>query len=130
MTADVVTVEGADTLARTLKEFGGSLDDMSGPNRRAGEAIGSAAVSRTPRRTGRLAGSMRVDVAPTDVSVSFGATHAAPIHWGVGSRVGMRGPHNIAPTLYLTNALAAQEDTVAGIYLEELDNRLGRVKGA
>jgi hypothetical protein len=126
----MVTVEGADTLARTLKAFESSLDDLSDANRRAGEAVGSAAVSRAPRRTGRLAGSVRVDVAPNDVSVSFGATHAAPIHWGVGPRVGLRGPHNIAPSLFLSDALAAQEDAIGGIYEDVLDNRLAKVRGA
>jgi hypothetical protein len=127
---DAVEVKGADRLASTLREFARSLDDLSDANRRAGEAIGSAARGRVPKRTGRLAGSMRIDAAPKDVSVAFGAVHAAPIHWGVGPRVGLRGPHNIAPTLFLTGALAASEDEVADIYVEAIDRRMGKVRGA
>jgi hypothetical protein len=73
---------------------------------------------------------MRTDVSPTDVDVSFGAVHAAPIHWGVGPRVGLRGPHNIAATLFLTTAFAGQEDAIADIYLSAIDKRLGKVQGA
>jgi hypothetical protein len=127
---DVVEVVGAARLAQTLRDFARSLGDLADANRRAGELVGSAAVSRVPRRTGRLAGSLRIDAAPTDVSVSFGASYAAPIQWGVGPRVGLRGPHNISPTLFLTGALAAQEDAVLGVYEEAIDTRMGRVRGA
>jgi hypothetical protein len=127
---DVVEVRGADRLASTLAQFDRSLSDLSDANRAAGELVGSAARSRVPRRTGRLAGSMRTDVSPTDVDVSFGAVYAAPIHWGVGPRVGLRGPHNIATTLFLTSALAASEDAVASVYLDAIDERLGKVQGA
>jgi len=127
---EIVEVKGADRLAATLREFARSLEDMADANRRAGEAIGSSAVSRVPRRTGRLAGSLRVDAAPTDVRVGFGAVHAAPIHWGVGPRVGLRGPHNIRGTLFLTEALAASETVVLNVYEEAIDTRLGKVRGA
>ena len=130
MTTDAVRVVGADRLAATLHQFAQSLGDMSDANRAAGETIGSAARTRVPRRTGRLASSMRTDVSPTDVDVSFGAVYAAPIHWGVGPRVGLRGPHNIAASLFLTAAFAAQEDTIADIYLAAIDSRLGKVQGA
>lgn len=130
MPGEVIEVKGADRLAATLGDFARSLEDMADANRRAGEAIGSSAVGRAPRRTGRLAGSLRVDAAPTDVSVGFGAVHAAPIHWGVGPRVGLRGPHNIRGTLFLTEALAASEPAVLDIYAEAVDNRLGKVRGA
>jgi hypothetical protein len=127
---DAVEVKGADRLASTLHQFSRELSDLSDANRAAGELIGSAARTRVPRRTGRLAGSMRTDVSPTDVDVSFGAVYAAPIQWGVGPRVGLRGPHNIATTLFLTNALAASESAVAEIYVGAIDERLGKVQGA
>lgn len=125
-----VEVKGADKLASTLREFSRSLDDLSDANRRAGEMVASAAVLRAPRRTGRLAGSSRTTTTPTTVDVSFGVVYAAPVHWGVGPRVGLRGPHNLPPTLFLTDALATQEDAVADVYLEAIDNRLGKVRGA
>ena len=125
-----VEVKGADRLAATLRDFSRSLDDLSDANRRAGELVASAAVQAVPRRTGRLASSRRVEAAPTTVDVSFGVVYAAPIHWGVGPRVGLRGPHNIAPTLFLSNALATQEDAVADVYLDAIDQRMGKVRGA
>jgi hypothetical protein len=126
----VLEVKGAERLERTLGEFGRSLEDMADANRRAAETVGSAAVARAPKRTGRLAGSLRIDAAPTSVEVSFGASYAAPIHWGVGPRVGLRGPHNVSPTLFLTGALEAQEDSILAVYEDAVDTRLGVVKGA
>ena len=126
---DVVQVVGADRLAATLREFSRSLDDLSDANRRAGEAVASAAVSRVPRRTGRLAGSQRVDAAPADVSVAFGAVYASPIHWGVGPRVGLRGPHNLPATLFLTDALAAQGRYDAATHLL-LKRSVGQIAAA
>lgn len=130
MPDDAVTVKGADRLASTLHQFAGSLDDLSDANRRAGESIASAARGRVPRRTGRLAASGRTDVGPASVTVAFGAVYAPPIHWGVGPRVGLRGPHNIRASLFLTGALETQEDAVADIYIDAIDQRLGKVQGA
>jgi hypothetical protein len=130
MAEQVVEVKGAERLASTLGEFARSLDDLSDVNRRAGEIVATAATLRAPRRTGRLAGSRRVDSAPTTVSVSFGAVYAAPVHWGVGPRVGLRGPHNLTPTLFLTDAFADTEGAVLDIYEKAIDTQLGKVKGA
>jgi hypothetical protein len=36
----------------------------------------------------------------------------------------------MAPTLFLTEALAAQEEAVLTVYADAIDERLGKVKGA
>lgn len=125
-----VQVEGADRLASTLGQFGRRLGDMSDPGTAAGDTIAAAAAARAPRRTGQLAGSARVAAGPKQVVVSWGVGHAAPLQWGVGARIGLRGPHNIRATYFATDALDVSEDQVVDAYADQVDRLLGQVKGA
>ena len=76
-TGTVVEVEGLDNLVRTLKKAGADLDELKDASKKAGDTVTSAAVARAPRRTGRLAGSVRPSRLAKGVRVSGGAGDGA-----------------------------------------------------
>jgi hypothetical protein len=129
--SDAVTVEGADTLARTLHTAARELANLTDTNRAVGRRLRDAGARTAPRRTGRLAGSVRA-LAPTadSVTVVAAATYARPIHFGVGPRVGLRGPHNIRPRPWLYAVLTDRTGQVVGEYRDAVDSALGKVRGA
>ena len=59
MAGAAVQVEGLDNLVRTLRKAGADLNELKDASKEAGDTITGAATGRAPRRTGRLAGSMR-----------------------------------------------------------------------
>lgn len=131
MAADGVEVDGAARLASTLGAFARSLPAVAPPA--AARIIGQQARMNAPKRTGRLAGSWAADDSAGALGLSFGngnVRYAAPIHWGVGPRPGLRGPHNIRPSLFLTRAIESTQAQWVEKYDEEITTELGKVKGA
>jgi HK97 gp10 family phage protein len=110
-------VRGADTLARTLKAAAADLQDMRGANVDAGRVLAASAQARAPRRTGRLAGSVRSSATPTGVEVTAGAPYAGYQNWGTR--------HNRA-TYFLTGAL---DTAVEPIYAKAVDQAIAQVRG-
>ena len=89
MTEPTVRILGLDRLVRTLRKAGADLDDMKTANRKAGEIVADAARARAPRRSGKLAGSIRPARQAKRARVSGGGArlpYAGPIHWGWPSR--------------------------------------------
>ena len=80
-----VTVEGADTLDRTLKAAADEIEDLRDAHSAAAGIVAGAAASRAPRRSGRLAGSISASTADGAV-VDVAAPYAGPIHWGWETR--------------------------------------------
>lgn len=130
MARDAVTVkvEGLDRLTASLAALKGDLADVAPPE--AAQIIGTAAKARAPKRTGRLASSFSSSTTNGVVSVSFGAPYAGPINFGVGPRPGLRGPHNIAATRFLTGAVSDKTSAWLNAYADEIDKQLDQVKGA
>ena len=128
--ATSVKVEGADRLARTLDAFADGLTDLDDVNGAIAARVLADARRRAPVRSGRLASSGFSTSTGTAAVVGFSARHAGPIQFGVGPRVGLRGPHNIRPNPFATDALAADERVAVDMLAAELDDRLGDVKGA
>lgn len=127
---DQVRVEGADTLARTLRSAVRAIGDLSQTNTKVAAGIGVAASQRAPRRTGRLAASGRPSGTATEAVLTFGVVHASPIQWGVGPRRGLRGPHNISPTRFATEAAADTQPVWLDTYTERVQSVLDQVRGA
>lgn len=122
MTAQSVKVEGADTLARTLRDVGADLADLA--PRAAGDVVLTAARGRAPRVSGRLRSSLTVDTSPGVVSVSSELIYAPIIEWGWPAR-------NIEASHYLTGAAEATEGQWSPLYTEETAAILrNKVKGA
>jgi hypothetical protein len=134
MTAAAVTqVEGADTLARTLRQLAASVEDFQRSNTTAAQQVGAEGARRAPRRTGRLASSWRPETSKAQAAIRFGGggvAYAPAQQWGIGNRGGLRGPHNIRATYFASDALSSTQDEVLAVYLRELDGKVGEVRGA
>jgi hypothetical protein len=129
MPGDAVQIEtvGLARLIASLGALQADLAEIAPPE--AAQAIGSAAQQRAPKRSGALAASLFSATASGRVTVGFGARHAGPLNFGVGPRTGMRGPHNIAATRFLTGA-ASEETVWIDSYMDDIETAIGKVKGA
>jgi phage gpG-like protein len=103
------------------------LADIAPPD--AARIIGTEAQRRAPKRTGRLASSFGSSTGRGVVSVSFGVEYAGPINFGVGPRIGLRGPHNIPATRFLTGAVSDREALWIETYKDAAQNAADKVKG-
>jgi len=126
--AEPVQVIGLQQLQSDLHRLASQLPDLAPPE--AGAIIGAAAQQRAPKRTGRLAASFAVTPAPGGQLLSFGAVYAGPVHFGVGPRPGLRGPHNIRRNPYLFGAIDDTQPAWLDAYSDELQRLVDQVKGA
>jgi hypothetical protein len=123
-----IEVHGLPQLTASLGQLKRDLPDVAPPE--AAQIIGTAAKSRAPRRTGRLASSFSSSAGNGRVSISFGAPYAGPINFGVGPRAGLRGPHNIAATRFLTGAIGDKKAAWVKAYSDAIQDEVNDVKGA
>ena len=121
--APVVKVDGMRRLRRELKAAGLDLADLREVNLSAARTVAQAA--QPPRRTGRLAGSVRPGASRTAGVVRAGGAlvpYAGPIHWGWPK-------HNIEPQPFLVDAAARTEPLWVEQYFAELDRVLSNIAG-
>jgi hypothetical protein len=127
MPAEVgVRVEGLNTLVRTMRKAGADLGDLKDANARAAAIVVSAAAGMAPRRSGKLAGSIRGSRAGNRARVLAGRAsvpYAAPIAWGWPAR-------HIKPQPFLSDAARATESVWLPQYLADVQSALDGVKGA
>lgn len=128
MSREPVQVVGADRLRATLSRFARQLVNLA--PEKVVSIIGRVAQQRAPKRTGRLAASFSGQTGPGEQLLKFGAEYAAPIHFGVGPRTGLRGPHNIRPNPYLFGAVDETHAQWERAYTEEIVDMARQVKGA
>lgn len=129
-TGEAVRLEvvGLDRLTATLGRLPGDLAEIAPPE--AARIIGTGAQQRAPKRTGRLAASMSSTAGDGRVSVTFGAPHAGPLNFGVGPRPGLRGPHNIRATRFLTGTVSDRASAWMETYRDAAQDAADKVKGA
>lgn len=115
-------VEGHKDLARILKridkEYAKELKEI---HREVAQPI--LAKVRPPRRSGRLAGTLRAAPTAQQARVALGTKrvpYAGPIHWGWLRR-------NIQPNKFLVDALHASSEASLNVYRRETDRFLDRV---
>lgn len=77
-----VDVVGAARLATTLRTAAHRIGKLDRANNTVGHSIRERATTRAPRRTGRLAASIRVTRRPDGVDVRAGAPYAAFVEYG------------------------------------------------
>lgn len=124
MAQQTVRVEGLRELRRFLAKAGDDVgkDGLKKIHDKVGEPVEREATIRVPRRSGRLAGSIRrAKASTTKATVRAGkksVPYAGPIHFGWPAR-------NIAPQPFLTDALASKHDDVIDLYADELDRFVG-----
>ena len=82
-----VQVIGLRDLRRDLKAIGQGLPrELTKAQKEAGEVIARRARELAPRRSGRLAASIKVSAAGTRVAVKSSLPYASPVHWGWRAR--------------------------------------------
>jgi len=112
-----LSVKGDKELVRALDHMERDVQDLTDTNLRAARIVAQDAQKRSPKRSGKLARSVRVRAKETSGSVVFGGRlvpYAGPIHNGWPK-------HNIKANPFLTEALAARAGQVA----EEYERRIG-----
>jgi len=119
-----VKVEGLKELNKALRNLPkGFRKEQAAIHKKTAEPVASAAARIVPRRSGRLAASIRAQGTQRAGRVAAGkksVPYAGPIHWGWPAR-------NIKPQPFLTDALASKQETVVEIYLTETDRLIDRV---
>lgn len=123
-----VEIVGLDRLRATLARFAHDLENLAPQSVVA--IIGRVAQTRAPKRTGRLAASFSGTSDAGEQILRFGVEYAAPIHFGVGPRPGLRGPHNIRPNPYLFGAVDETQTQWVEQYAAEIRAKAKNVKGA
>lgn len=121
-----VRVEGLNRFTRTLRRAGDDLTDLKDAHAAVGRVVAAAAQARAPRRTGRLASTIRPSRQARRARVSAGRAsvpYAGPIHWGWPAR-------NIAANPFLSNAATSTETAWVALYEDELNKIIDRVEGA
>lgn len=121
-----VKVDGVDRLRRTLIAAGATLEDLKAVHDKVGELVERRADPRVPRRSGRLAGTLR----------HAGQKGAAVIREGRASvpyagvqEYGWRA-RGIPAQPHIRPAIADSEDAIRAAYLDGIDDTLAKVKGA
>jgi hypothetical protein len=135
-----VTVTGAKELRRALREIEdkaakkGMQADLKAEYRTAARVVEIAAKQEAPRRSGRLAGSIKAKGTTTGGAVVAGGLkavpYAGPIHWGWPSRPNRArrwrgGP--IAANQFMVRAALGSRDQVAEILEEGLRRMIDRL---
>ena len=116
-----VTVKGADRLAAGMGQAADELARMTDTHRQVARLVAQAC--RPPRRTGKLAGSIRPDGGADGALVEATAPYAAAVEGGVPSR-GMKAQP------FLRNAVRSTQSTWLELYARGAQDVLDDVKGA
>jgi len=120
-----IRIEGLDALVRTMRKAGVDITELKQAHVRAGQIVADRAAELAPRRSGRLAGSIRPARQAKRARIQAGGgkvPYANPIHWGWPS-------HNIEASLFLSRAATETEAEWSKAYLEDVQAALDKVTG-
>lgn len=125
-----VKIEGARQLRRTLKDAGDDLNDLKEVNRAAAAIAANRAKTWAPRKSGRLAGTVRSSGTKTagivragnNRKTASGVPYANPIHWGWPSR-------NIKANPFLSYSAQATEPRWLKLYENYIEKTLSKIRG-
>lgn len=121
-----IRVEGLDELARSMKRAGADIEELKDAHYRAAQIVASRAAQIAPKRSGKLAGSIRPTRQVRRARVVAGRSsvpYAAPIHWGWPS-------HNITAQPFMSDAAQQTESDWVAAYMADVQTALDKVKGA
>jgi hypothetical protein len=122
----VYEVEGGREFRKTLKKAGDDLSDLKETHRTVAGIVVPVAQRMAPKRSGRLAGSIRPAGTKSAAIVRAGSRavpYANVIQWGWPAR-------NIVAQPFLTDAAKATEPVWTRVYEAETQRILNKVKGA
>lgn len=126
MAAPALQVQGARQLRASLKAAGLSVQDLKDAHAAVAEQVARDSAATVPRRTGRLAASVRPSGTQTAAIVRAGrkaVPYAGPIHWGWPKR-------NIKAQPWLADTAARTQNTWEATYLAALEHIIDRIEGA
>lgn len=124
-TAGAVRIDGLRRLRRDFKALIGDLSDFKAANAKALAVIVPAASARAPRRSGRLAASIRGNRAANRATVLAGGAslpYAGPIHWGWPAR-------HIEAQPFAADAAADTQPTWLPAYEADVQTAITRIAG-
>jgi len=140
-----IRIEGGRELRRALRTAAGDLDDLKTAHKQVAAVVASAAQEDAPKRSGKLAGSIRPNSGQRYARVSVGNNrstaagipYAGPIHWGwptgspkLPAKVrNIRGREwYIAPNPFVTDAATRTEPVwsrICAAALEDIVDQIG-----
>jgi hypothetical protein len=126
MPAPALQVDGARQLRASLRRAGLSVQDLKDAHKEAADVVKAEAAPRAPRRTGRLAASVRTSGTQSAAIIRAGrkaVPYAGPIHWGWEAR-------NIAANPWLWEAAQRTESKWTRTYLDALEHIIDTIEGA
>jgi hypothetical protein len=121
-----IRIEGLDELARSMRRAGEDMTELKEAHTRAAEIVADRAAELAPRRSGRLAGSIRPAKQAKLARVMAGGAkvpYANPIHWGWPAR-------HIGASMFMVDAAQQTEPEWTKAYLEDVQSILDKVRGA
>ena len=117
-----IKIEGLDTFVSTMAKAQQALQELGAAHQAASALIASAVAAAAPRRSGRLAGSVRAAGGRSGAAVDVTAPYSGPIEWGWPSR-------HIDGTHFAMNAARATEPQWIKFYEADVQKALDEVKG-
>lgn len=120
-----ISVEGGKTLRRTLRQAGDNLEDLKAAHDKAAKIAADASAALAPKRTGRLAATIRGSGTKTAGIMRAGYSsvpYAGPIHWGWPSR-------NISPQPFLSDGATNSQGRWLPVYEAAVDGAIQKVRG-
>lgn len=122
-----VAIDGLPQLIRACRAAEGALDDMKAANARAATIVADAARARAPRRSGRLAASVKGNTAARTATISTPRIrYSMPVHWGWRTSRGVGVPANP----FITEAAASSESRWLGAYTDDLEKIVDQIGGS
>lgn len=125
MAAQVV-VDGLRPLRRALRALALDVDDLKAANQAVSTLVANAAAARAPRRSGRLAASVRGSRALSRATVRAGGAalpYAGPVHYGWPA-------HGIEPNPFVVDAAQDTETVWLAAYEIEIARAVDRIGGS
>ena len=116
-----IKVEGARQLSRALRKAGVSIQDMKAANEKVGDVVARAATPLAPKRTGRLAATIKPGKLRSGATVKAGGggvKYAPYVEFGT---------HKMGARPYLTRGIADSQSRWFAVYSEEVQKLMDQV---
>lgn len=126
MTDKAAYVVGQKRFVQTMRKAGADMKELKGVNRQAADIALPAVQRLAPRRTGRLAASIRAGATQKAGVIRAGrktVPYAGPVNYGWSK-------HGIRPRLFVNQGVAGSESAWSRVYADFIDKTLNQVKGA
>lgn len=132
-----LSVEGGAQLRRTLRRAGSDLKDLKEANAKAANIAAVASAALAPKRSGRLAQTIRSSGTNTAGIIRAGTArvpYANAVHWGrkrwPNSKTSPGRRSVVRPQPFLSEGATNSEGRWLPVYQNELEDIIARIEGA